>query len=66
MQTIISQANAKIGNIKARKNKKEQKEQRSKIIELYELGKNIQEIVNLGYPKTTVKRTIDVLNKNQK
>lgn len=66
IQTIISQANAKIGNIKARKNKKEQKEQRSKIIELYKLGKNIQEIVNLGYPKTTVKRTIDVLNKNQK
>lgn len=64
IQTIISQANEKIGNIKKRKNKKEQQDQRSKIIELHKADKSIQEIVSLGYPKTTVKRTIESFNKS--
>ena len=59
VQTIISQANKKINNTQARKNKGEQQKQRNEIISLYKEGKSIEEIVELGYPKTTVKRNID-------
>lgn len=59
IQTIISQANSKLKKTKNRKTRKEQEEQREDIIRLYKEGRSIEDIVKLGYPKTTVKRNID-------
>lgn len=61
VQTIISQANKKINNTNIRKSKGEQQKQRNEIIRLYKYGKSIKEIVDLGYPRTTVKRNIEKL-----